>query len=49
MIVREALLSLYGAWRLALLDKRGLELFDKTPAGAIRSFSAALLVAPMYA
>lgn len=48
MIVREAILSLYGAWRLAHLDRRGLELFDKTPAGAIRSFYAAVLVAPMY-
>lgn len=49
MIVREAVSSLYGAWRLAHLDKRGLELFDKTPAGALRSFYAAVLVAPMYA
>ena len=49
MIVREAIVSLYGAWRLAHFDKRAFELFDKTPAGAIRSFSAAVLVAPMYA
>ena len=49
MIVREAIVSLYGAWRLARLDARGFELFDKTPAGAMRSFYAAVLVAPMYA
>lgn len=49
MIVSEAIVSLYGAWRLARLDSRGLEVFDKTPAGAIRSFYAAVLVAPMYA
>jgi hypothetical protein len=49
MIVREAVVSLYGAWRLAHLDRRGFELFDKTPAGAMRSFYAAVLVAPIYA
>ncbi len=49
MIVREAIVSLYGAWRLARLDRRGFEVFDQTPAGAIRSFFAAVLVAPMYA
>jgi hypothetical protein len=49
VIVREAIVSLYGAWRLARLDTRGFELFDKTPAGAMRSFYAAVLVAPMYA
>ena len=49
MIVREAIVSLYGAWRLARLDARGFELFDKTSAAAMRSFYAAVLVAPMYA
>lgn len=49
MIVREAIVSLYGAWRLARLDAQGIDLFDKTPAGAMRSFWAAVLVAPMYA
>jgi hypothetical protein len=49
VIVREAMVSLYGAWRLARLDRRGFELFDRTPRGALRSFFAAALVAPMYA
>lgn len=49
MIVREAMVSLYGAWRLARLDPRGFELFDRTDAGALRSFSAAVPVLPMYA
>lgn len=49
MIVREAIVSLYGAWRLARLDPQGFDLFDKSPAGALRSFYAAVLVAPMFA
>lgn len=49
MIVREAIVSLYGAWRLARLDPGGFELFDRTDAGALRSFAAAVPVLPMYA
>lgn len=48
MIVREAIVSLYGAFRLARLDARGLELFDRTDAGALRSFAAAVPVLPCY-
>ncbi len=48
MIVREAIVSLYGAWRLAHLDPRGLELFDRSQAGALRSFAAAIPVLPFY-
>ena len=49
MMLREAIVSLYGAWRLARLDPGGLELFDRTEAGALRSFAAAVPVLPMYA
>ena len=48
MIVREAIVSLYGAWRLARLDPRGFELFDRSEAGALRSFAAAVPVLPLY-
>ena len=48
MIIREAIVSLYGSWRLARLDPRGLELFDRSDAGALRSFAAALPVLPLY-
>jgi hypothetical protein len=47
--VREVILSLYGAWRLARLDRTALTMFDTSPAGARRSFFAAALVAPLYA
>jgi hypothetical protein len=49
LTAREALYSIYGAWRLALLDRLGLNYLDKTPEGALRSFYAALLVLPAYA
>jgi hypothetical protein len=45
---REVVVSLYGAWRLARLDPRGLGFFDATSEGALRSFFAAVLVAPLY-
>lgn len=48
MIIREAIVSLYGAWRLARLDPRGFELFDRSEAGALRSFAAAVPVLPLY-
>lgn len=48
MIIREAIVSLYGAWRLARLDPRGIELFDRSEAGAVRSFAAAVPVLPLY-
>ncbi len=46
--LREAASSLYGAWRLALMDAGGMAYFDRSVGGAIRSFSAAALVAPAY-
>jgi hypothetical protein len=41
--------SLYGAYRLARLDPRGMLLFNLTFEGFWRSFFAAVLVAPAYA
>jgi hypothetical protein len=41
--------SLYGAYRLARLDPRGMTLFNLTFEGFWRSFFAAVLVAPAYA
>lgn len=45
----EAATSIYGAWRLARLDPRGLSCFNTTEEGFWRSFWAAVLVAPAYA
>ncbi len=41
--------SIYGAWRLALLDPSGLNWFDVSIEGFWRSFFAAAIVAPFYA
>lgn len=49
LTTRELVASLYGAYRLARFDPRGLEFFDGSPAGARRSFFAAAIVAPFYA
>ena len=40
--------GLYGAWRLARLDRGGMAFFDRTVEGFWRSFFAAALVAPGY-
>jgi hypothetical protein len=40
--------ALFGAWRLAHLDKSGLQAFDFSVAGAYKSFFAAVIVAPGY-
>jgi hypothetical protein len=45
---REATASIYGAWRLARLDPRGLSYFNTTEAGFWRSFWAAAISAPAY-
>jgi hypothetical protein len=45
----EIVASLYGAWRLAHLDRRGLDHFDASIEGVWRSFFAAVIVAPLYA
>jgi hypothetical protein len=44
--LREVVASLYGAWRLARLDRSGVGYFDATPEGFWRSFFAALIAAP---
>ena len=40
--------AVYGAWRLAHLDVRGMEHFDLSVTGFWRSFTAALIVAPLH-
>lgn len=45
---REAANSLFGAWRLARLDPRGLSLFNTTEAGFWHSFYAAIICVPGY-
>ena len=41
--------SLYGAWRLLLLDPTGVQWFELSIEGFWRSFFAAALIAPVYA
>lgn len=45
---REAAAGIYGAWRLALRDPSGMDHFVATPEGALRSFRAAVLLAPPF-
>ncbi|TCS65015.1 hypothetical protein [Varunaivibrio sulfuroxidans] len=46
--LRESVLSLYGAGRLARFDASGLRYFSPGVDGAKRSFYAAAVVAPLY-
>ena len=46
---REAATSLYGAYRLARFDTRGMTYFETSLAGFWRSFYAAVIVAPVFA
>ena len=46
---REAATSLYGAYRLARFDTRGMTYFETSLGGFWRSFYAAVIVAPMFA
>jgi hypothetical protein len=46
---REAVASLFGAWRLARLDPRGMSCFNATEEGFWHSFVAAVICAPAYA
>jgi hypothetical protein len=43
----EVLQGAYGAWRLLLGDRRGLEWIDRSPMGAWRSFLLAPLLFPL--
>lgn len=45
----EAATSLYGAYRLARFDSRGMTYFAGGPRAFWRSFSAAVIIAPFYA
>ncbi|HEX6978637.1 MAG TPA: hypothetical protein VF342_05010 [Alphaproteobacteria bacterium] len=45
---REISFSLFGAWRLAHLDRSGMQYFDISIAGFWRSFWAAVVVLPAY-
>jgi hypothetical protein len=45
---QEAILSLYGAWRFAHGDAKAIAYFNDSIAGFWRSFTAALIVAPLY-
>jgi hypothetical protein len=49
LTLRDALRSIFGAWLLANFNPAGLDLLDRTRAGALRSFFAALLVLPAHA
>ena len=40
--------SIYGVWRLAHLDRNGMTFLDGSRIGAIRSFSAAVLLLPAF-
>lgn len=44
----ETLRALYGAWRLARLDRGGMAFFEISERGFWASFFAAVLVAPLY-
>ncbi|MBI1209049.1 MAG: hypothetical protein GC191_17390 [Azospirillum sp.] len=44
----EVAYALFGAYRLARLDSAGMEYFERSPDGALRSFFAAALVLPAY-
>ena len=37
LTARETVYSIFGAYRLAMLDKSGLGYLDRSPEGAIRS------------
>ncbi|HEY9538165.1 MAG TPA: hypothetical protein VIS03_11295 [Kiloniellaceae bacterium] len=43
---QEIFYRVFGAWLLARLDATGAQYFDESPQAALRSFFAALLVAP---
>lgn len=45
---REIVYGIYGAWRLARLDRGAMAYFDQTVEGFWKSFFAAAIVAPGY-
>ncbi len=46
---REVMAALYGAYRLARRDPRGLSFFEDSETAFWRSFGAAVIIAPLYA
>ena len=44
----EVAYAIFGAYRLAVLDRTGMAYFDQSAGGALRSFHAALIVLPAY-
>ncbi len=46
--LRDIVYGIYGAWRLARLDRGGLVYFDRSVDGFWKSFFAAALIAPAY-
>lgn len=47
--VNKAASALYGAYRLARLDSGGMNYFDTSPSGFWHSFTAAIIVLPLFA
>lgn len=47
--LQEVLAAIYGAWRLFRFDPRGLQLFEDSVPACLRSFFAAVIVAPGFA
>lgn len=47
--IQEITASIYGSWRLALIDRRGMSWFNHSIEGFWRSFFVALLLAPLAA
>lgn len=46
--IRDISIALYGAWRLASLDRAGAHFFENSPAAFWKSFNAAWLALPGY-
>jgi fumarate reductase subunit D len=46
--LREVIEALYGSWRLARLDAKGIEHFGTDAEAAIKSFFVAVILAPAY-
>ncbi len=46
---RDIVYGIYGAWRLARMDRSAIAYFDQTVEGFWKSFFAAVIVAPGYA
>ena len=45
---QEVAYSIFGAFRLAMLDRTGMSYFDQSANGALRSFQAAVVILPAF-